>query len=111
MNPLDDLLRGLAPQTLSVLVRRFGDFAPCEDAVQEALLAAASQWSTEGIPANPLGWLLTVASRRRIELFRSEVARRRREERVARLEVVDHELMPEVDDTLTLLYPRVVTPR
>lgn len=86
-----------------MLARRFGDLATCEDAVQEALLAAARQWSAEGVPLNPQGWLVTVASRRRIELQRNQAARRRREERAAALEVVEREATPEVDDTLTLL--------
>jgi predicted RNA polymerase sigma factor len=66
--PVEDLLRELAPQVLGVLVRRHGGFDTCEDAVQEALLAAATQWPAEGRPANPKGWLITVASRRRTEL-------------------------------------------
>ena len=61
---IEGLLRELAPQVLGVLVRRHGQFDLCEDAVQEALLAAAVQWPQEGIPANPRGWLLTVATRR-----------------------------------------------
>ena len=77
---IEDLLRELAPQVLGALVRRYGDFDTCEDAVQEALLAAAQQWPADGVPANPKGWLITVASRRRIELWRNEAARRRREE-------------------------------
>ncbi len=82
-------------------MRRFGDFDACEDAVQEALLAAAQQWPGEGVPANPRGWLITVASRRRIELLRSEAARRRREEAVR----YEPEPAPvsAVDDSLTLL--------
>jgi RNA polymerase sigma factor (sigma-70 family) len=82
-------------------VRRFGDFDTCEDAVQEALLAAAQQWPAEGVPANPRGWLITVASRRRIELLRNETARRRREEAVR----YEPEPAPAsaVDDSLTLL--------
>ena len=101
---LDDRLRDLVPKTLAMLVRRFGDFAACEDAVQEALLAAATQWRREGIPENPQGWLLTVAARRRIELYRNEVARRRREERVALLDIADHQPPSETDDGLTLLF-------
>ena len=38
---VEDLLRELAPQVLGALVRRYGGFDTCEDAVQEALLAAA----------------------------------------------------------------------
>jgi predicted RNA polymerase sigma factor len=60
----EDLLRQLAPQVLGALVRRYGHFDTAEDAVQEALLAAATQWPAEGLPGNPRGWLITVASRR-----------------------------------------------
>jgi predicted RNA polymerase sigma factor len=75
---IDDLLRQLAPQVLGAVVRRYGNFATAEDAVQQALLAAATQWTTRGIPDNPRGWLIRVASRRLIDLLRSEQARRRR---------------------------------
>ncbi|MFE0021755.1 RNA polymerase sigma factor [Amycolatopsis sp. NPDC059021] len=97
------LLRELAPQVLGALVRRYGGFDTCEDAVQEALLAAATQWPSEGIPANPKGWLITTASRRRIELWRSDTARQRREETVAALAPPDPDPAPAVDDSLTLL--------
>ncbi|MCS7477336.1 RNA polymerase sigma factor [Umezawaea endophytica] len=101
--PFEDLVRDLAPQVLGALVRRYGGFDTCEDAVQEALLAAAVQWPTKGVPDNPKGWLITVASRRRTELFRNESARRRREEVVAAQAVPEPEPPPAVDDTLTLL--------
>jgi predicted RNA polymerase sigma factor len=65
---------------LGVLVRRHGQFDACEDAVQEALLAATRQWPADGVPENPRAWLLTVATRRLTDHFRSESARRRREE-------------------------------
>jgi RNA polymerase sigma factor (sigma-70 family) len=100
---IEDRLRELAPQVLGALVRRDGDFAACEDAVQEALLAAAVQWPAEGVPDNPKGWLITVASRRRTELWRSDAARRRREETAASLAPRDPEPVPDEDDTLTLL--------
>jgi RNA polymerase sigma factor (sigma-70 family) len=98
-----DLLRELAPQVLGALVRRHGGFDACEDAVQEALLAAAVQWPADGLPANPKGWLITVASRRRTELWRNESARRRREQTAAALAPPDPEPVAGVDDTLTLL--------
>lgn len=83
MNPapgaVEDLLRELAPQVLAALVRRRGDFADAEDAVQEALVAAALEWPVSGLPDNPRGWLLTVADRRLIDGWRSDSARRRRE--------------------------------
>jgi RNA polymerase sigma factor (sigma-70 family) len=84
-------------------VRHYGGFDSCEDAVQEALLAATVQWPTEGVPANPKGWLITVASRRRTELWRNESARQRREETAAALAPPDPAPVTAVDDTLTLL--------
>jgi predicted RNA polymerase sigma factor len=100
---VEDLLRELAPQVLGVLVRRYGGFDTCEDAVQEALLAAALQWPNEGVPDNPTGWLVTVASRRWTEQWRSETARRRREETAAVMAPPEPAPVPAVDDTLTLL--------
>jgi RNA polymerase sigma factor (sigma-70 family) len=76
---IDELLRQGAPVALGVLMRRFGDLAGCEDAVQEALIAAGAQWPARGTPENPEGWLIHVASRRMIDWTRSEDARRRRE--------------------------------
>jgi RNA polymerase sigma factor (sigma-70 family) len=100
---IEELLRELAPQVLGTLVRRHGDFDTCEDAVQEALLAAALQWPADGVPANPRGWLVTVASRRWIERWRQEAARRRRERAAAALAPPPPGPVPAVDDTLTLL--------
>ncbi len=96
-----DLLRTLAPRVVTTLVRRFGGFDSCEDAVQEALLAAAQQWPVEGLPDNPKGWLVTVATRRRTEVWRSDVARQRREEAVASGRTPPP--VSDVDDTLQLL--------
>ena len=81
MNPVDAerLIRELGPQVLGSLTRRYCDFAAAEDAVQEALLAAARQWPAEGIPENPKAWLTHVASRRMVDEIRGEVARRKRE--------------------------------
>ena len=77
---IGELLRDLAPEVLGALVRRYGQFAACEDAVQEAMLAAVASWPARGVPESPKGWLLTVASRRLIDEVRSEHARRRREQ-------------------------------
>ncbi|MFG1924212.1 RNA polymerase sigma factor [Cryptosporangium sp. NPDC048952] len=98
---LEDLLRAHAPQVLSVLVRRHGQFDACEDAVQEALLAAFRQWPTEGVPESPRAWLVSVASRRLTDAFRSESARQRRE----LLSVPGEQPpVPTTDDTLTLFF-------
>ena len=101
---VEDLLRELAPQVLGVLVRRYGRFDASEDAVQEALLAAAMQWPEQGVPENPRAWLVTVASRRLVDGWRSESARRRREEQVTVLDVPEPGRVAERDDTLTLLF-------
>jgi RNA polymerase sigma factor (sigma-70 family) len=76
---IPELLRELTPGVLAALVRRFGQFDACEDAMQDALVAAVQAWSAHGRPENPKGWLLTVASRRMIDEVRSDHARRRRE--------------------------------
>jgi RNA polymerase sigma factor (sigma-70 family) len=109
---LDDLLRQLAPQILGALVRRYGHFEASEDAVQEALLAAATQWPERGLPESPRGWLITVASRRLTDQLRSDSARRRREDATAALVPPDVQVSlgpgeqgpAGRDDTLTLLF-------
>jgi RNA polymerase sigma factor (sigma-70 family) len=109
---LDDLLRQLAPQILGALVRRYGHFEASEDAVQEALLAAATQWPERGLPESPRGWLITVASRRLTDQLRSDSARRRREDATAALVPPDAQVSlgpgerdrAGRDDTLTLLF-------
>jgi RNA polymerase sigma factor (sigma-70 family) len=105
---VEGLLRRLPPQVLGVLVRRHGQFDACEDAVQEALIDAASQWPTQGIPENPHGWLIAVASRRLVDQWRSEHARRNREETAATFESEvpprDEPAAQDHDDTLTLLF-------
>lgn len=98
---VEDLLRELAPHVLGVLVRRHGGFDACEDAVQEALIAAALGWPVDGVPANPTGWLVTAAQRRLIDTWRSDSARRRREDAVSAS--VGDGPVPDEDDTLALL--------
>lgn len=108
---VEDLLRRLAPQVLGALVRRHGQFDLCEDATQEALLAAAQRWPVEGVPERPRGWLATVAQRRLVDRYRAEAAGRRREEAVAArrpagdgVAPAADEAGPARDDTLTLLF-------
>ena len=116
-DPADDaavwrLLRDLAPRVLGAVARRHEDFEAAEDAVQEALIAAAAQWPTSGIPDNPRGWLYSVAVRRLTDHVRSELARRRREEAVATemsaietvVPALFGEIGPDEDDTLVLLF-------
>jgi RNA polymerase sigma factor (sigma-70 family) len=111
---IEGLLRELAPQVLGALIRRYGTFDSAEDAVQEALLAAAVQWPSAGVPDSPRGWLLTVASRRLTDQLRSDVARHRRETAVAALLPAEALVVPApaapgevdttADDTLLVLF-------
>ncbi|MFB7247834.1 RNA polymerase subunit sigma-24 [Streptomyces populi] len=109
---VEDLLRRHAPQVLGALVRRYGHFDAAEDATQEALLAAAGQWPAKGVPDNPRGWLIKVASRRLVDILRAEEARRLREEKAAALTPRDAftapppgaDRAPSQDDTLSLLF-------
>ena len=106
------LLRELAPRVLGVLARRHADFAAAEDALQEALIAAATQWPQEGLPNSPHGWLYQVATRRLVDQTRGDVARRRREDAAASelqagelaVAAADDDVAPEQDDTLALLF-------
>ena len=105
------LLRTLAPEVLGAVVRRFGDFAAAEDAVQEALLAAATQWPREGRPEHPRAWLIHVAARRMTDQLRADIARREREAFVVRQEWPfrdpgenDADPLPDDDDTLALFF-------
>ena len=108
----EHLLRDLAPQVLGAVVRRFGDFAAAEDAVQEALLAASQQWPEQGVPDNPRGWLIHVAARRMTDQIRADIARRRRETVVVSQALLEEQLvlLPDLesgfdrDDALVLLF-------
>ncbi|WP_280250758.1 RNA polymerase sigma factor, partial [Nocardia abscessus] len=91
------------PPPPATLVRRFGDFDTAEDALQEALLAAATQWPREGLPDHPRAWLIQVAQRRMADAVRAEVARRRRETTAFDREVTDA-VPVDTDDTLTMLF-------
>jgi RNA polymerase sigma factor (sigma-70 family) len=100
---VEDLLREYSPRVLATLVRRYGQFDVCEDAVQEALLAAARQWPIDGVPRRPHAWLLTVAGRALVDQWRTDSARRRREAAAA-LDPTDTATAVDRDDTLTLLF-------
>src|SRR6478735_10164805 len=112
MTAIDErLLRELAPQVLGAVVRRYGDFGAAEDAVQEALTAAALQWPGSGVPENPRAWLIQVAARKLTDQIRSESARRRRETLIALESASEDNMAPppdevnvERDDALVLLF-------
>jgi len=100
----EGLLRELAPQVLGAVLRRYGHFADAEDAVQEALLAASTGWPVHGVPDNPLGWLIRVASRRMADRYRADEARRRREDLAASLSMSPPDTASSHDDTLLLMF-------
>jgi RNA polymerase sigma factor (sigma-70 family) len=111
-SPIDDQLRELAPRVLGALVRRYRDFDTSEDAMQEALVTAATRWPVDGVPDNPFGWLLTVASRRLTDQWRSDSARRRREQSATELTpreelnapAADAETLGDEDDSLKIVF-------
>jgi RNA polymerase sigma factor (sigma-70 family) len=100
----EDLLRELAPQVLGAVVRRYRDFADAEDAVQEALIAAATQWPTDGRPDNPVGWLVRVASRRIADQHHRDDARHLREDLAASWSLAEPGDVQGHDDTLILMF-------
>ncbi|MGO4599429.1 RNA polymerase sigma factor [Terrabacter sp. 2RAF25] len=99
---LDGLLRALAPQVVGIVSRRFGDFDSAEDAVQEALLTASQRWPVDGLPDEPRAWLVRAASRRLVDLWRSDGSRREREARVVAWDVPASDPVDR-DDSLTVL--------
>ncbi|TDV54122.1 sigma-70-like protein [Actinophytocola oryzae] len=103
MTGLEDLLRGLAPQVLAAVVRRYRDFEAAEDATQEALLAAATHWPVDGLPERPEAWLITVAARKLTDQWRSEQASRRRESQAPPPPAPGADEPPAGDDTVMLL--------
>jgi RNA polymerase sigma factor (sigma-70 family) len=100
----EPVLRELAPRVLAAVVRRHGRFDLAEDATQEALIAAVQQWPAEGVPDNPSGWLIAVATRRLIDALRAEAARTRREEAAWAREPAPGAVVSDEDDTLTVLF-------
>ncbi len=100
---IEDLLRTLAPQVVGALTRKYRDFDTAEDAVQEAMIIALERWPRDGIPTEPAAWMITTASRRLIDRWRSDLARRDREQLHGQVAEPAGEV-PDSDDTLTLLF-------
>lgn len=96
------LLKDLAPVVLGALVRRFRDLQACEDAVQEAMIAASTQWPRSGMPDEPRAWLIHVANRRITDSVRSETQRRLREEIVVSMIPAEEQLALAADDDLAI---------
>jgi len=68
----DAVARRSYGKLVAFLAGRTRDVAAAEDALSEAFAAALADWPVKGCPANPEGWLLTVARRKIIDLARHQ---------------------------------------
>ena len=90
---------------VAVLIRVTGDWTLAEDCAQEALALALERWPQDGVPANPGGWLLTVARNRAIDVLRRATVERRKLQELALMTAPAHEPGEEVvDDRLRLIF-------
>jgi RNA polymerase sigma-70 factor (ECF subfamily) len=69
---IEDAFRDHWSRVLASLVGFLGDFDLAEEACQEAFAVAAERWPREGVPVNPLGWLVATARNRAIDRLRRE---------------------------------------
>ena len=107
---IDALYRSDSRRVLATLIRLLGDFELAEDAVSDAFAAAMEQWPSEGVPGNPVAWLVSAGRFKAID----RVRRRVRFDEVARIVAVEHELLheppkldefePVEDDRLRLMF-------
>jgi RNA polymerase sigma-70 factor, ECF subfamily len=95
---------------VATLIRVTGDWTLAEDCAQEALAAALERWPADGVPANPGGWLMTVARNRAVDVLRRATVERRKLHEIAVLATRDGDRTPEategdvVDDRLRLIF-------
>ncbi|MER7461186.1 sigma-70 family RNA polymerase sigma factor [Micromonospora sp. NPDC126480] len=69
---------------VATLIRITGDWTLAEDCAQEALASAVQRWPADGVPANPGGWLMTVARNRAVDMLRrADIERRKLRELAA----------------------------
>lgn len=71
-DPFQALYRRENRRVFATLVRLLGDFDLAEDALQSAFLAAAERWPRDGVPANPVGWLVSAGRFRAIDSLRRQ---------------------------------------
>lgn len=67
---VDALYRAQSRNVFASLVRLLGDFDLAEEAMQEAFAAALSQWDAEGVPANPVAWLISTGRFKAVDIIR-----------------------------------------
>ncbi|HEY0637510.1 MAG TPA: DUF6596 domain-containing protein, partial [Pseudonocardiaceae bacterium] len=65
-------------RVVGALIRVTGDWTLAEDCAQEALASALERWPVDGVPANPGGWLMTVARNRALDVLRRASVERRK---------------------------------
>lgn len=95
---LDEIYHASSRQILATLIRLLGDFDLAEDAMQEAFTIATSQWPTEGIPANPLSWLISTGRFKAIDTLR-----RKARFKAALPELAEKQLLNQPEDPATTL--------
>jgi RNA polymerase sigma-70 factor (ECF subfamily) len=66
------IFREQSGRAAATLIRVVGDFDVAEDMLQEAWLVALERWPRDGVPDNPLGWILTTARNKAIDRARRE---------------------------------------
>ena len=69
---IEDVFREHWGRAVAALVRATGDVDLAEDAVQDAFAVAVERWPRDGVPASPLGWIVTTARNRAIDRLRRE---------------------------------------
>jgi RNA polymerase sigma-70 factor (ECF subfamily) len=67
---IESVVRMESARLIAGLARYTGDVGLAEELAQDAVVAALEQWPAEGVPRNPGAWLMTVAKRRAVDLFR-----------------------------------------
>ena len=73
---ISELYRDQHRRVLAAVLSLIGDFELAEDAVQEAFLAATTQWPVEGTPTNPVAWLVSSARFKAIDAIRRRKTQR-----------------------------------
>ena len=108
MPTLDGVYRREWGPAVAALARWSGDLSVAEDAVQEAFAEALRAWPRDGVPANPGGWIVTVARNRALDRFRRESTRPGRELAAvtdqSRARMDDEPLQPVRDDELRMMF-------
>jgi len=95
---IETVIRLESARLIAGLARYTGDVGLAEDLAQDAVVAALEKWPAEGVPRNPAAWLMTVAKRRAIDLFRRNADLAKKYAEIGRvLEVEGDTVQPDFD--------------